>query len=137
MDPASATVAKAPAAVVSFYSRFAAFYDLWGNLVDGRAQRWLVERCAVRDGDVVVDVATGTGSVLEPLAARNPTGRTIGYDLAEGMLEKARRRLDAMPGVELSVASALDLPLADASVDVVERLHARHPPARRAHCRAA
>ena len=35
-DAASATVAKAPAAVVSFYDRFAPVYELWGNAVDGR-----------------------------------------------------------------------------------------------------
>jgi len=117
-DSASATVARPPAQVVSFYDRFARFYELWGRVVDGRARRRIVELCAIRDGDTVLDVATGTGAVLLPLARRTPNGRTIGVDLAEGMLVKARARAAGVPGVELLTASALELPLRDDSVDV-------------------
>ncbi len=75
----------------------------------------------VRAGDVVLDLAAGTG-VVSRVAARasGSTGRVIANDVSAGMLEQAARAREPRAAVMvplLGAASSLDLP--DASVDVV------------------
>ena len=75
----------------------------------------------VHDGEAVLEVAVGTGKQLVQLARRNPGGRTVGVELAQGMLAKTSRRLAraAIERVELRRGDALALPFADASFDLV------------------
>lgn len=85
----------------------------------GALWRELRERCGW-DGRDVVDVGCGDGFHL-PLFAS--TARTvIGVEPHEPLAERARTRLAGAPGVDIRVAPAQKLPLADASVDLV---HAR------------
>jgi uncharacterized protein len=103
------------------YSRLARVYELWARLTESRARRRVLELAAVRDGEAVLEVATGTGVQLVALARRNPSGRTAGVELAEGMLAQTRKRLGA-PGldrVELQRGDALELPFEDESFDLV------------------
>jgi len=52
-----------------------------------------VERLALRPGARVLDVGCGTGASALPAAARvGPTGKVIGIDLAERLLEIARQK---------------------------------------------
>src|SRR6516225_1693143 len=52
-----------------------------------------VERLALRPGARVLDVGCGTGASALPAAARvGPTGKVIGIDLAERLLEIARHK---------------------------------------------
>lgn len=74
-------------------------------------------------GEVVLDVGSG-GGIDSIMAARRvgPEGRVIGLDLLEEMCERARANADAA-GVgawtEFRQGLMEDIPLADASVDVV------------------
>jgi predicted CoA-binding protein/ubiquinone/menaquinone biosynthesis C-methylase UbiE len=103
------------------YSRLAPLYEIWARLTESRPRRRVLELAAVRDGEAVLEVATGTGVQLVALARRNPSGRTAGVELAEGMLARTGRRLaDAgLDRVELRRGDALDLPFADESFDLV------------------
>lgn len=66
----------------------------------------------------VLDLACGDGYLLSLLAARQQPGLSlVGVDLSAGELEAARRRLGS--AAALHQARAQDLPLADASADVV------------------
>lgn len=80
----------------------------------------LVERVGIRDGDRVLELAGGPGS-LGGLWSRlaGPTGTVVLSDIAPGMVEVARRRNAALGNVEVEVldASAIDRP--DESFDVV------------------
>jgi len=107
--------------VLRTYSRLAPVYELWARLTESRARRRVLELAEVRDGESVLEIAVGTGVQLAALARRNPSGRTVGIELSEGMLEKAGRELaDAELGnVELSKADALHLPFPDAAFDLV------------------
>jgi ubiquinone/menaquinone biosynthesis C-methylase UbiE len=97
-------------------------YEAWARLTEARPRRRVLELAAVRDGEDVLEVATGTGAQLVELALRNPSGRTVGVELADGMLAQTRKRL-AASGIEARVemlqASALELPLEDEGFDLV------------------
>ena len=120
-DDEACDVARSPGEVVRFYSRVGRLFEAWGRLVDSRARSRVRELCAVADGDAVLEVGIGAGSQLVALASGNPSGRTVGVDLADGMIRETRRRLiaAAIAHAEVLREGACHLPLADDSFDVV------------------
>ena len=82
---------------------------------DGWHQRYanqLVCVTPLRPGDRVLDAGTGTGFAACAIARRvGTTGHVLGVDLSRGMLEQARRVIDAaqLANVELLEADATDL----------------------------
>jgi ubiquinone/menaquinone biosynthesis C-methylase UbiE len=77
-----------------------------------------------KPGERVLDVACGTGVVARHAAERvGPTGSVMGLDLNAGMLRIAASVASKMSGNSSPItwreASAIDMPLADASFDVV------------------
>jgi len=98
-----------------FYERYVARYILgpWAPL--------LVDAARLVPGERVLDVACGTGVVARAAAERvGQTGNVVGIDLNAGMIRVARS-LPPPSGapIEWIERSALDLGLADASVDAV------------------
>ena len=75
----------------------------------------LVAAVAPAPGDLVLDLAAGTGDVAEAVAARG--ARVIATDLSPVMVEAARRR--GIAGVEHRVMDMQAIDLGDASVDAV------------------
>ena len=63
----------------------------------------------------ILDLATGTGDLALVLQNKTPDARVIGADFSEEMLNIAKRKGVA----ETLLANAMQIPLADASVDVV------------------
>ena len=114
-------VARPREAVPRVYTRLARGYELWARLTESRARRRVLELAAPRPGDSVLEVATGTGVQLVALARRNRAGRTVGVELADGMVAETGRRLHAagLVDVELHQADALELPFEDDSFDLV------------------
>jgi demethylmenaquinone methyltransferase / 2-methoxy-6-polyprenyl-1,4-benzoquinol methylase len=104
------------------YSRLARVYEVWAKLTESRPRRRVLELVDVRDGESILEVATGTGAQIVALAQRNPSGRTAGVELADGMLAKTRQVL-AREGlsrrVELHQADALHLPFGDGEFDLL------------------
>lgn len=117
-------VKNGEAQTTALYSRLARVDEGWARFTESRARRAL-ELAAVRDGEAVLEVATGTGAQLVALSRRNRAGRTVGLDLADGMLAESRRRLKnaGLVHVELLKASALDVPLPDSSFDLITNGH--------------
>lgn len=78
----------------------------------------LVERMGVGPGDAVLDVGCGTGNLA--IQAALAGARVTGVDIAPEMIARARSAA-AEAGVEVEwiVGDAEDLPVADASADVV------------------
>ena len=75
-----------------------------------------------RPGEVVLDLGSGGGIDTLLSAARvGPTGRAIGIDMTEAMLERARRHAELMGqrNVEFRYGTMEEIPCPDASVDVV------------------
>jgi ubiquinone/menaquinone biosynthesis C-methylase UbiE len=88
-----------------------------------RYAQQLVDVTPIGPGDRVLDAATGTGFAAIAIARRvAPTGRVIGMDLSPGMLEQARRGIDAaqLANVDLVEGDATDLrDLSASSLDAV------------------
>lgn len=79
-----------------------------------------IEALAVTPGDHVLDIGSGPGRSIAELAARAPTGRVVGADPSELMVEIAARRnrkLVKARCAELIVASAASLPFPDNAFD--------------------
>src|SRR5207237_9792589 len=75
-----------------------------------------------RDGERVVDVGSGAGADVLISARRvAPRGRAIGLDMTDEMLELARANAaeGGVDNVEFVKGYLEDMPLDDASVDVV------------------
>lgn len=81
----------------------------------------LVEAGRLEAGERVLDLACGTGVVARIAAQRvGPHGRVTGLDLNPGMISVAQSLAAPAGGaIDWLEGSALDIPLLDASVDVV------------------
>lgn len=68
-----------------------------------------------------LDLGTGTGGAAFAIARQFPEAEVTGVDLADGMIEQARRNLtdDPRGRVRFEVADAAHLPYDDASFDLV------------------
>ena len=74
----------------------------------------------VRPGQTVLDLGSGAGhDLLLAADAVGPTGRVIGVDMTDAMLEAARRHCAGRPNIELRKGFIESLPVDDASVDWV------------------
>lgn len=100
-------------------------YDLMNDLMSGGIHRlWkaeLIDRLAPRPGQLLLDVAGGTGDIAQRFLDRaGATARVIVCDLTLSMLQHGRdRALDQgrVSGIEWVCGDAEHLPLDDASVD--------------------
>ena len=111
--------------VRAMFDRIAGVYDLLNTaMTAGLHHRWR-ERAAtearVGPGSRVLDVATGTGDLALELAGRVvPGGEVIGSDFAEGMLDRARAKADALAAPvrpRFEWGDAMALPYEDATFD--------------------
>ena len=77
----------------------------------------------IQPGQVVLDIGCGAGMDLLLAARRTgPTGKAIGVDMTEGMRQRARASAQAAGVgeiVEIRPGIAEELPVEDASIDVV------------------
>jgi demethylmenaquinone methyltransferase/2-methoxy-6-polyprenyl-1,4-benzoquinol methylase len=112
---------KRSAEIRGMFGRIAHRYDLLNRVLSlGRDVGWrreIARRVAVLGPRRVLDVCAGTGDVALALA---PGPTVIGADFSLPMLVRARgKAMRLRRPIALTVADALMLPLADASVDVV------------------
>jgi ubiquinone/menaquinone biosynthesis C-methylase UbiE len=75
-----------------------------------------VEFVGVRDGENVLDVGCGTGSLSATLARVTQASKIIGIDSSKGFIEYARTQV-ADPRVTFELGDAQNLPYPDASFD--------------------
>ncbi len=122
--PAPAVDRQAYAFLLAEYARLAPRYD--------RRWRTYTERCVERTlahlglgpGASVLDVACGTGALLESLAQRAPAVRLAGIDLSPEMVAIARGRLGGQAILVRGYAECL--PFADECFDAVVSTSALH-----------
>jgi demethylmenaquinone methyltransferase/2-methoxy-6-polyprenyl-1,4-benzoquinol methylase len=104
-------------------------YDIMNDLMSAGIHRvWkaaLIDMLAPRPGELVLDVAGGTGDVAQAIVAAAPGARAIVCDINAAMVARGRDRLLdggevpglARCGIGLVVGDAERLPLPDRSVD--------------------
>ncbi len=100
------------------YTRWAPVYDLLFGAIFALGRRAAIA-AAEEVGGRILEVGVGTGISLP---GYSPHNRIVGIDLSEGMLKKARARIEeqGLDNVErLEVMDAEHLSFADASFDVV------------------
>ena len=104
--------------VKTMFDRIAPVYDAMNRVMTmGLDRRWrrLTAELAVRDGDRVLDACCGTGDLaLDDLKAG--AASVVGLDFSPRMLERARRKSDAVEWIE---GDMMALPFEDASFDAV------------------
>lgn len=108
--------------VQGMFTRVAPRYEVGNAMMTfGLSRRWrgeITRRSRLRPGEVVLDLATGTGQLARDALAAEPGSLVIGADLTPAMLELARRR-PTNHRIAWACLDAHDLPLSDCSVDVV------------------
>src|SRR5215218_5870458 len=105
--------------VRAMFDRIARVYDLMNSLMTaGLHHRWrerAADLASLERGGRALDVACGTGDLAVELARRvGPSGKVVGSDFSEAMLERARQKSTA---VEWEWANALELPYPDDGFD--------------------
>ena len=106
--------------IADLYSRRGQTYDE-GDWHPRIAHR-LVEHAQISQGQHVLDIATGTGMVaIEAAQLVGFAGRVVGVDISTGMLEQAKRKIEALGlnNIELVLADAEELNFPTNSFDVV------------------
>lgn len=80
----------------------------------------IMVRMNVQEGAQALDVCCGTADWTIALAkAVGPTGRVVGLDFSEGMLEAGRPKVVDYPNITLQQGNAMELPFPDNSFDYV------------------
>jgi len=100
-------------------------YDLLNTVLsfnqDKYWRRFTARKAGLKEGGTALDVACGTGMLSFELARIvGPTGKVVGVDFCESMLQKAGENLLKTPYsgiVEFKWANAMELPFADNAFD--------------------
>lgn len=73
------------------YDRLASVYPLSAALFHSRAHRYALEASGLRDGMLILEVATGSGEMFRSLVRANRSGSTLGVDFAPNMAARTQR----------------------------------------------
>ncbi len=115
---ARANLNKDPDEVAAMFDGVAKRYDLLNDLLSlGRTKAWRRSTTSIivpKPGMRILDLAAGTGSSSEPLAAAG--AEVISADFSEGMLNAGRKRY---PKLNFVKADALNLQFEDNEFDLV------------------
>jgi demethylmenaquinone methyltransferase/2-methoxy-6-polyprenyl-1,4-benzoquinol methylase len=106
----------APEGVRTMFDRIAPVYDVMNHVMTaGLDRRWrrVTAQAVVRPGDRVLDACCGTGD-LALACVQAGAGSVAGLDFSPRMIERARRKSDAVAWVE---GDALSLPFDDRAFD--------------------
>lgn len=103
------------------YRSIAPIYDLWSMLTESNARNRCLELADIRDGQKILEVATGTGSAFAEILKRNPHGSNIGIDLTTEMLSRAKSKAEKLGirNCSLEVGDAYALPYPNETFDLV------------------
>jgi len=112
--------------VRGMFDRIAGVYDVINSVMTvGLHHAWrerAADRAKLGPGDAALDLCCGTGDLTLALCERvGPSGRVVGADFSERMLELAQEKGAERGAADVTFewADALELPYSDASFDAV------------------
>lgn len=109
---------KQPSDVRRMFDAVARRYDLTNDVLSlGQDRRWrheVIEAVAPQPGELVLDLAAGTGTSSQPFADAGAT--VVPCDFSLGMLSVGKK---ARPGLPFTAGDGTKLPFADATFDAV------------------
>lgn len=111
------------------YDKLASRYDdSWDGKMSAKFKQKIIETAQVKDGDVVLDVGCGIGTLIKGLKQKAANVKAYGIDISPQMIEECKKRyLD----INFAVSSGEQLNFEDNSVDLVTIccvLHHLHNP---------
>jgi len=96
--------------------------QFWGISYPDFVER-LVKVAAVKPGEKVLDIATGTAVIpIKLISTIQPQERVVGLDITPAMLQQGRKVIadrSIMNTIDLVCASAMDMPFANGMFDVI------------------
>jgi ubiquinone/menaquinone biosynthesis C-methylase UbiE len=99
------------------YDLVAGVYPASSYLFHSKAHQCVMEMSQIRDGMRVLEIATGSGEMLDLLVKANPSGATFGTDLSPNMAAQAAGRVNGRANCQ--AADACHLPFRCESFDAV------------------
>lgn len=107
------------------WDRAAEGWEKWWEVIEKGSRNVserLIELANVKEGDKVLDIATGLGEPAISAARKvGPKGRVVAVDFSPGMLDAARRRANGLGlgNIEFSVMDGEELKIQDNGFDAV------------------
>ena len=113
----------------AYYNKFSRFYDRFvafhSRDKQGLARKFLVDQIPIQSAGSILDLCTGTGTLLTHLQAKvGSNGHIVGVDFSQGMLKMAQEKTRSLANVALVDADAGYLPFANGTFDAVTCSHA-------------
>lgn len=107
-----------------YYDAFSRIYDrfvaLHSSDAQGDLRKFLADNIQMREDGTVLDICTGTASLLVPLRRRlGPAGKVIGVDFSRGMLQAGREKTRFFANIQLIQSNVGFLPFRDNVFDSV------------------
>lgn len=93
----------------------------WGWSYEGFIQ-FLIENTIIENGELVLDIATGTGVIPRAVINSNPHCQIVGVDITRAMLEQGKKQLDEElfgKKIFLTTGNAMFMPFASCSYDLI------------------
>jgi ubiquinone/menaquinone biosynthesis C-methylase UbiE len=118
-DPLPQTIADRTRRV---YDALATVYPLSTYFFHSKSHAHVLNRSGIRNGDRVLEIASGSGEMLRRLVSVNPDGTTIGLDLSPRMAAFSQQRIRKeapRASAHCGAVDVRDLPFADGAFDAV------------------
>jgi len=106
-----------------FYDHISGSYDWLGGIFERRPAEKALNYLKIQSGETVLEIGFGTGYCLQRIAMSvGNSGKAYGIDISEGMVQRARERLNKaslLDRVELYRGDAAKLPFDNETFDAV------------------
>jgi ubiquinone/menaquinone biosynthesis C-methylase UbiE len=106
--------------VTETYNEISCVYNLLTDLPERKTRQRILELAEVKNGQSILEVATGAGLIFTEIVKANPGGQNIGIDLSGQMLFQAEKQASKSGNnFSLEIGDAYNLSFEDNSFDLL------------------